>query len=154
MLFSMNTLAILLFSAGVLFGSNAQAIEEDLAHHGPLDGHAVKVFGIIKHMKLSDEALAKCRKVAEESQQEWRTWFAKNRDKVERLQKKLDQLRSEQNRAELKKAMAEKKSFMHTAPSLLRNPEPLKAVLSAEEYTAFAAKLEALKKSLHDPKKE
>lgn len=125
-----------------------------MAHHGPLDGHAVKVFNLLEHMKLSDETRVKCLKVAEESQKEWRAWFAKNRGEVDRYQKRIEELRRGENRAELKKVLAEKKQFMHTAPSLLRNSEPLKAVLSAEEYAGFSAKLEELKKALHNPKEE
>jgi len=143
-----------LLAAAVICGQRAGAIEEDMANHGPLDGHAAKVFNLLAQMKLSDETRAKCLKVAEESQKQWRAWFAKNRSKVDRYQKQIEELRLGEKRAELKKVLAEKKQFMHTAPSLLRNSEPLKAVLSAEEYANFSAKLEELKKALHNPKEE
>ncbi|MCX7007228.1 MAG: hypothetical protein NTY53_08260 [Kiritimatiellaeota bacterium] len=145
---------IVLMLAAMVCGNRAGAIEEDLAHHGPLDGHAVKVFNLLAPMKLSDETRAKCLKVAEGAQKEWRAWFAKNRGEVDRYQKKIEELRTADSRAELKKVLAEKKQFMHTAPSLLRNADPLKAVLSAEEYTVFATKLEELKTALHNPKEE
>ena len=150
----MKRLIVMMLTAVMVGGLRTGAVEEDLAHHGPLDGHAVKVFHLLAQMKLSDETRAKCLKVAEEAQKEWRAWFAKNCGKVDRYQKKIEELRTAGNRAELKKVLAEKKKFMHTAPSLLRNSEPVKAVLSAEEYAAFAAKLEELKKVLNNPKEE
>jgi len=42
---------------------------------------------------------------------------------------------------------------MHTAPSLLRKPEPLQDVLTEEQYAAFIPRLEKLKADLHRPKR-
>ena len=57
------------------------------------------------------------------------------------------------DRKELARVRREKKVFMHTAPSLLRQPEPLKDVLSEEQHAAFTARLEELKKELHRPRR-
>lgn len=88
------------------------------------------------------------------SQQEWRKWFLMNRDEVLRLQTAVDELKSTDDRAARKKALAEKKRFMHTAPSLLRDSTPLRSALTESQYDALESRLARVKESLHDRKRE
>ena len=148
----MKRSAILALSAAVVLGDIAWALENDQEHFGPLDGHAAKVFSILQQMDLPDDTRGKVRNVAEKSQAAWRAWYTKHRGEVDRFQERIQQLKAEDNRADLKTVLAEKKKFMHTAPSLLRNPEPIKELLSLDEYAVFLTKLDVLRKSLHDPK--
>ena len=136
----------------LLLSGPVRALKEDRKRHGPLDGHAVKVYGILLEMDLPEDTLADCRGIAKRSQDNWRAWFKTNRAKVEQYQGKIDKLKADNNRATLKTVQAEKKEFMHTAPSLLRGPEPLKETLSEVQYASLLVKLKKLKKELHKPK--
>ena len=148
----MKSLVAIALSSTVILTHIVWALEEDRKHHGPLDGHAVEVYGILQEMDLPPPTLAECRGVAERSQDAWRDWFKIHRAKVEQYQARIEELKGGDNRADLKTVLAEKKKFMHTAPSLLRGPEALKEVLSGDQYVAFLAKLGELKKELHSPK--
>jgi len=127
-------------------------LEKDLKNHGPLDGHPVLVYELLQTMSLSQETLSSCREVASQAQEDWREWYRKNREKVLGFANRVRALKEKGDRKELTRARKEKKAFMHTAPSLLRKPEPLKGVLSEEEYARFLPRLEELKKRLHQPK--
>ena len=148
----MKRFAILALSTAVVLGDIAWAIEEDQKHFGPLDGHTAKVVSILQQMDLPDDTRGKVQSIAEKSQAAWRAWYTKHRGEVDRFQERIQQLKAKDNRADLKKVLAEKKKFMHTAPSLLRNPEPIKELFSPDEYAVFLTKLDALRKALHDPK--
>ncbi len=117
-----------------------------------MDGHAVKVYGILRDMDLPKDTLSDCRGIAQRAQDNWRAWFKTNRTKVERQQEKIDRLKKGTDRAALKIDRPKKKESMYTAPSLLRAPQPLKKVLSGDQYAAFLVRLEKLKKKLHQPK--
>lgn len=138
---------------GTLLLNTSRAIEADPARHGPLDAHAVSVMAILNRMNLPADTLTNCHAIATSSQEAYRAWFEKNRPEVQRLQAKVNELRGGADRAALKAVLAEKKRFMHTAPSLLRDPTPLKATLTASQYQTFAEQLEQLKVSLHDPRR-
>jgi len=128
------------------------ALEENRKEHGPLDGHAVKVMGVLKKMEFSAKTQAELGRIVENAQADYRNWFKKNRDKVAHFDKTIKALKKTDKKEELKKVLAEKKVFMHTAPSILRHPEPIKNVLAEDQYKAFIVKLDALKKALHNPK--
>lgn len=128
-------------------------IEEDRKNHGPLDGHPVNVLELLEDMNLDPDVIAKCREAARASQGEYRKWYSNNRSKVDEFNNRIRTLKAENNRDELKKLLPQKKKFMHTAPSLLRYPEPLENILNKEDYSVFLKKLDALKTSLHKPGK-
>ena len=148
----MKTTLIPSLAAFAVLSNVAWSLEEDRKQFGAMDGHAVMVYGVLQQMDLPDETLVKLRTVATKSQLAWRGWFVKHRAKVDRFQAEIKKLKEKGDRAELKNVLADKKRFMHTAPSLLRNPEPIGKVLSDAQYTTFLAKLDILKKSLHNPK--
>ena len=129
----------------------AGGLEADRAHHGPLDDHAVRVGSALEAMNLPPPVHSNALAVAAAAQLQWRAWYASNRVEVLRWQEAVDALRARGDREGLKRALADKKRFMHTAPSLLRHPEPLQGLLSAEQYQALAAALEQVKISLHQP---
>jgi uncharacterized protein (TIGR01370 family) len=132
----------------------APVIKEDRKNHGPLDGHPVEVVKLLEKMSLPPDVLARCRKVARTSQQAYRAWYRENRDRVEHHNETIRKLKTGDDKQALKKAQAEKKTFMHTAPSLLRNPAPLDGIMSPGDHTEFLKRLEALKVSLHKPAKK
>ena len=127
-------------------------IEEDRKNHGHLDGHPVKVIQLLETMDLDQESMSKCRAAASASQNEYREWYSRNKTKVNEFNDRIRAFKAENNRPELKKLLPEKKKFMHTAPSLLRNPEPIEQILNEEQKEVFVEKLNELKRSLHKPK--
>jgi len=135
----------------LLLPTAARELKENPKRHGPLDGHSVKVYEILEEMSLERGILAECLAIAQTSQDSWRAWFKANQEKVEQNQDRIDNLKAGEDRAALKAAQAEKKEFMHAAPSLLRDPRSLKRTLSDDQYGKFLVKLERLKKALHKP---
>jgi hypothetical protein len=129
-------------------------LQEDRKNHGPLDGHPVMVFQLLQGMDLPEETLSACQEVASQAQKQWRAWYDENRDKVRDNADRVRKLKEDGDRKELARVRREKKEFMHTAPSLLRKPEPLKAVLSQKQYADFIPKLDELKRRLHQPKRK
>ena len=128
-----------------------RAIEADVKNHGPLDGHPVKVYRILKQTELPDGTLAHCYRIANESQRDWRIWFEENQATFNAYQQRIQKLKAGGDRSALKKVQADKKRFMHTAPSLLRDPKALKEAMTQEQYESFLLQLEQLKKELHNP---
>lgn len=150
----MNRFMIVTILAVAVASRSASALEEDGKHFGPMDGHAVKVFAVLDKMTISIETKAKCRGIAEHSQQLWREWYLRNRPKVEAFDEKIRKLKADGKKDELKTAQAEKKKFMHTAPSLLRNPAPIQEVLTEKERADFLVRLNELTTALHKPRKK
>ena len=58
------------------------------------------------------------------------------------------------DRQRLAAVRKEKKVFMHTAPSLLRQPEAVRSVLSESQRKLFDERLNKLKQELHRPAKK
>jgi hypothetical protein len=152
--YRMNRFMIVAVLAVTVAYLSARAIEEDGKHFGPMDGHAVRVFEVLDKMDLSIETKSKCRGIAEHSQQSWREWYLRNQPKVEAFEERIQKLKVDGTKDELKTAQAEKKKFMHTAPSLLRNPAPIQEVLTEKERADFLARLNDLTTALHNPKKK
>lgn len=129
-------------------------LEQDRKKHGPLDGHPVLVYELLQKMDLPEETLSSCREVASKAQADWRAWYSQNHEKVLEFVGRIRTLKEKGDRKELARIRKEKKAFMHTAPSLLRKPEPLKAVLSEKQYADFFLQLDKLRKDLHQPKRK
>jgi len=129
-------------------------LKQDRKKHGPLDGHPVLVYELLQKMDLPEETLSLCRDVASKAQKDWRTWYSRNHEKVLEFVDRIRALKEKRDRKELARVRKEKKAFMHTAPSLLRKPEPLKDVLSEKQYADFLPRLEKLKNDLHQPKRK
>ena len=136
-----------------LTAGDGSSLKKDVKNHGPLDGHPVLVFELLQTMDLPEQTLSACLKVATQSQTEWRTWYRENREKVIEFQRLIRALSEKGDRKELSRVRREKKVFMHTAPSLLRQPEPLQDALSEKQYADFIPRLDALKKELHGPRR-
>lgn len=140
---------------GMAIGSQSAAgLEENVKKFGPLDGHAVRVFEVLDKMDLSTETKSKCREIAEHAQESWREWYSKNRPQVEAFEERIQKLKVAGAKDELKTAQAEKKKFMHTAPSLLRNPAPIQEVLTEKESAGFMTRLNKVKEALHRPEEK
>jgi hypothetical protein len=136
-----------------LAAGDGSSLKKDVKNHGPLDGHPVLVSELLQAMDLPEQTLSACLKVATWSQADWRTWYRENREKVDEFQRRIRELSEKGDRRELARVRKEKKAFMHTAPSLLRQPEPLQDVLSEEQYADFIPRLEQLRKDLHRPRR-
>lgn len=133
--------------------SDGSALEKDVKKHGPLDGHPVLTYELLQDMDFPEQTLSACLKVATQSQADWRKWYSENREKVLEFQRRIRELTEKGDRKELARVRKEKKTFMHTAPSLLRKPEPLKEALTEEQYAAFIPRLEKLRVDLHRPRR-
>ena len=129
-------------------------LEEDRRNHGPLDGHAVMVLELLEDMNLDRDVMTRYGQVARKSQNDYRKWYRDNKSRVDEFNNRIKKLKAENNKAELKKILPEKKKFMHTAPSLLRYPEPLENILNEKDHAVFMARLNALRVSLHKPRKK
>lgn len=121
---------------------------------GPLDKHAGYVQQVLDTLDVSPQQKTQLERIVADGHVAWRTWYRKNHEKVDAYQAAIQAAKASGDRQKLKTAMKAKKVFMHTAPSLLRYPEPARAVLSEDQRRLFDERLLELKRKLHRPPKK
>jgi hypothetical protein len=140
-----------------LFGFAAAAAsaedEAEFTKRGPLDNHAALVQQVLDTLELGDEQRADLKKIVAEGHAAWRAWFQQNHEKVDAHQAAVRAAKASGDKKKLAGVKRQKKAFMHTAPSLLRQPEPVRAALDESQRKLFDERLDALKRWLHLPPK-
>ena len=79
----------------------------------------------------------------------WRKWFEANHEKVAAHTKAVQDARASGDKARLKEAMKQKKVFMHTAPSIFRQPEPVRNALPESLRETFDKRLKGKVQQVH-----
>ena len=143
--------AILLGCAAAL---GAEKKEDEFTKRGPLDKHAGYVQQVLDTLELTDEQKPQLAKIVAEGHAAWRAWFKKNHEKVDAYAEAVRKAKESGDKETLKKVRKKKKAFMHTAPSLLRQPEPVRKALTESERKLFDERLQKLKEDLHRPAKK
>ncbi len=148
----------LLIVCTILFGcstvAGAEKKEGEFTKRGPLDKHAALVQGVLDTLDLTKQQKPQLAKIVAEGHAAWRAWYKKNHEKVDAYAEAVRKVKESGDKEELKKVRKEKKAFMHTAPSLLRQPEPVRPVLTEPQRKLFDERLQKLKEDLHRPAKK
>lgn len=121
---------------------------------GPLDKRASHVQGVLDTLDLSDLQKEKLKQIVAQGHAAWRAWYEKYYEKVDAHTKAVQDAKTSGDKERLKKAEREKKVFMHTAPSLLRYPDPVRDALTEEQRRLFDERLMQVKRDLHRPAKK
>jgi len=128
--------------------------QSEFTKRGPLDKHAAYVQEVLDTLDLSDQQKAELKKIVAEGHAAWRAWFRKNHEKVDAHANAVREAKDSGDKERIKKAQKEKKVFMHTAPSLLRKPEPVRAALTEQQRKVFDERLLQKQRELHRPHKK
>ena len=102
-------------------------------------------------LELTDQQKPQLKKIVADGHAAWRAWFKENHEKVDAYVTAIRKAKESGDKEKLKKVRKEKKAFMHTAPSLLRQPEPVRKVLTEDQRKPFDERLQKLKEDLHRP---
>ena len=150
---------LLLTAAMLIVGTavTSRAAEEDCAaftKRGPLDRHAQYVQQVIDTLELTDDQKTKSSKIVAAGHASWRSWYKLNHLKVDAHNRAIAEAKTAGDPKRLAVLRKEKKVFMHTAPCLLRQPEPVQAVLTPSQRKLFDERLSELKRDLHRPPSE
>lgn len=140
---------------GLLSAGDAKNEKDGFTKRGPLDKHAGLVQQVLDTLNLEpQQKKQQLQRIVAEGHAAWRVWFRKNHEKVDAYNKAIQAAKASGDKKELNKVRKEKKVFMHTAPSLLRKPEPVRAALTEEQRKLFDERLLKLKRDLHRPAKK
>ncbi len=144
------------FAAITFFSMTAASLPSDdtpFTKRGPLDGHAEYVRQVLGTLDLEPGQQTRLEKIVDDGHAAWRAWFRENQETVDMHANAVRAAKESGDKEQIKKTQKEKKVFMHTAPSLLRQPEPVRAALSEVQRPVFDERLDELKRGLHKPRK-
>lgn len=138
------------------FAMPALAAEDptEFSKRGPLDNHASLVQEVLDTLELDDAQQANLKSIVAEGHAAWRSWYRKNHQKVDAHQAAVEAAKTSGDKKRLADVRKEKKVFMHTAFSLLRQPESVRAALPESQRTLFDQRLDERKRLLHVPPKK
>lgn len=135
-------------------GSAAESDGAAFTKRGPLDGHAEYVQQVLDTLDISDDQQVQLARIVADGHAAWREWFRENHEKVAAHAEAVRVAKTLGDPKRLAAVRKEKKVFMHTAPSLLRHPEPVRAVLTPQQLDLFDERLLDLQRDLHHPPSE
>jgi hypothetical protein len=125
--------------------------QTEFTKRGPLDKHASLVQEVLDTLELNETQQAHLKKIVAEGHAAWRSWYRKHHQQVDYHQSAVEAAKASGDKKKLADVRKQKKVFMHTAFSLLRQPESVRAALPESQRTLFDQRLDQLKRALHVP---